>query len=194
MANAVPFLRHLHVEQLMELRRKLFASLQSSFSLCCARQRCLLPVPVITLDTPNQTLQPFYSALRVLAVWQTGSLAVLQSGSLAVWLSGCLCLCMSVSVCVTLKVPLCVGGTRGYTVSAEDMLTSTAPVLPALSDYTLHPRHTRPTGPCTQCPTTQSWFAFHTAVSAHVSSHLGSSRSVFAYAGFILEHRGHTWR
>ena len=29
-------------------------------------------------------------------------------------------------------------GTRGYTVSTQDTLTSTAPVLPALSDYSLH--------------------------------------------------------
>ena len=63
------------------------------------------------------------------------------------------------------------------------MLTSTAPVLPALSDCSLHPRHTRPTGPGTQCPTTQSWFPFHTAVCAHVPAHLGSSRSVFVHAG-----------
>ena len=32
------------------------------------------------------------------------------------------------------------GGTRGYTVSTEDMLTSTARVLPALSYYSIHPR------------------------------------------------------
>ena len=31
---------------------------------------------------------------------------------------------------LTLQVSFCVGGTRGYTVSTEDMLTSTAPVLP----------------------------------------------------------------
>ena len=86
------------------------------------------------------------------------------------------------------------GGTCGHTVSTQDMLTSTAPVLPALSGYSLHPRHTRPSGLYAQCPTTQSWFAFHTAVSAHVPSHLGSSRSVFVHAGFILVYRGHTWR
>ena len=93
----------------------------------------------------------------------------------------------------TLSLSLCVRGTRGYTVSTQDMLTSTAPVLPALSNNSLHPRHTRPAGPGTQCPTTQSWFAFHTAVSAHVPSHLGSSRSVFVHAGLFLAHRGHTW-
>ena len=43
---------------------------------------------------------------------------------------------------LTLSVSLCVGGTRGCTVSTEDMLTSTTPALPALSDYSLHPRHT----------------------------------------------------
>ena len=41
---------------------------------------------------------------------------------------------------LTLQVSLCVGGTRGYTVSTEDMLTCTAPVLPTLSDYSLHPQ------------------------------------------------------
>ena len=34
-----------------------------------------------------------------------------------------------------------------------------------------------------KCPTTQSWFAFHTAVSAHLPTHLGFSRSVFVDAG-----------
>ena len=46
---------------------------------------------------------------------------------------------------LTFQVSLCVGGTCGYTVSTEVMLTSTAPALPALpalSDYSLHPRHT----------------------------------------------------
>ena len=95
---------------------------------------------------------------------------------------------------LTLQVSFCVGGTRGCTVSTQDMLTSTAPVLPALSDYSPHPRHTRPTGPSAQCPTTQSWFAFHIAVSVQVPSHLGSSRSVFVHAGLTLVHRGHTWR
>ena len=75
------------------------------------------------------------------------------------------------------------GGTRGYTASTEDKLTSTAPVLPALSDYSVRPRHTRPTGPCTHCPATPSWFAFHTAVSVHVPSHFGTSRPVFVHAG-----------
>ena len=42
----------------------------------------------------------------------------------------------------TLSLSLSVGGTRGYTVSTQDVLTSTAPVLPALSDYSLHPQHT----------------------------------------------------
>ena len=70
------------------------------------------------------------------------------------------------------------GGTRGYTVSTQDTLTPTAPVLPALSDHSLRPRHTQPSGPNAQCPTTQPWFAFRTAVSLHVPSHLGSSRSV----------------
>ena len=65
MAHAVPFLRHLHMDQLIELKRKLFASLQSSFSLCCARQRCLLLLSVFTLDTPKLTLEPFYSALSL---------------------------------------------------------------------------------------------------------------------------------
>ena len=60
------------------------------------------------------------------------------------------------------------------------MLTSTAPVLP-VTTVSIH--DPRPTGPGTQCPTTQSWFAFHTAVSAHVPSHLGSSRSVFVHTG-----------
>ena len=81
------------------------------------------------------------------------------------------------------SLSLCGRNSRGYTVSTEDMLTSTAPVLPALSEYSLHPRHTRPTNPGTQFPTTQSWFAFHTAVPAHVPSLLGSSRSVFVHAG-----------
>ena len=66
------------------------------------------------------------------------------------------------------------------------MWTSTAPVLPALSDYSLHPRHTRPTGPGTQSPTTQSWFAFHIEVFALVPSHLGSSHSMFVDAGLDL--------
>ena len=65
MANAVPFLRHLHMDQLIEVKRKLLASLQSSFFLCCARQSCLLPISVITLDTPNQTRDPFFSALSL---------------------------------------------------------------------------------------------------------------------------------
>ena len=59
MAHAVPFLRHLHVDQLIELKRNLLVSLQSSFSLCWARQRCLLLISVLTLDTPKQTLEPF---------------------------------------------------------------------------------------------------------------------------------------
>ena len=42
----------------------------------------------------------------------------------------------------TFSLSLCVRGTRGYTVSTQDVLTSTAPLLPALSDYSLHPRHT----------------------------------------------------
>ena len=71
------------------------------------------------------------------------------------------------------------GGTLGYTVSVHDVLTSTTPVLPALCDYSLRPRHTQPSGPNAQCPTTQPWFAFRTAVSLHVPSHLGSSRSVY---------------
>ena len=83
------------------------------------------------------------------------------------------------------------GGTRGYTVSTQDVLTSTAPVLPALSDYSLHPRHTQPSGPNAQCPTTQSWFAFHTAASAHVSSHLGSSRSLRAAPRALLVYSTH---
>ena len=58
------------------------------------------------------------------------------------------------------------------------MLTPTAPVLPALGDHSLRPRHTQPSGPNAQCPTTQPWFAFRTAVSLHVPCHLGSSRSV----------------
>ena len=61
MAHAVAFLRHLHMDQLIELKRMLFVSLQSSFSLCCARQRCLLLLSVFTLDT----LEPFYSALSL---------------------------------------------------------------------------------------------------------------------------------
>ena len=65
LANAVPFLRHLHMDQLIELKRKLLASLQSSFFLCCARQRCLLLLSIFTLDTPNQTLEPFCSALSL---------------------------------------------------------------------------------------------------------------------------------
>ena len=65
------------------------------------------------------------------------------------------------------------------------MLTSTAPVLPALSDYSLHPRHTWPTGPNAQCPTTQSWFSFRTAVSLYVPFHLGSFRLVFVHAGHL---------
>ena len=72
------------------------------------------------------------------------------------------------------------GGTRGYTVSVQDVLTSTTPVLPALSDYSLRPRHTQPSGPNAQCPTTQPWFAFRTAVSLHVPSHLGSTRTVYS--------------
>ena len=94
----------------------------------------------------------------------------------------------------TPSLSLCVGETRGYTVSTAVMLTSTTPALPALSDYSLHPRHTWPTGPSAQCPSTQSWFAFHTAVSLYVPSHLGSSRSVFVHAGSTLVHRGHAWR
>ena len=76
-----------------------------------------------------------------------------------------LSLCLSVSFTLSLFFSLfvCVGGTLGNTVSTQDVLTSTAPALPALGDYCLHPRHTLPTGPRTQCPTTQSWFAFHTA-------------------------------
>ena len=35
------------------------------FFLCCARHRCLLLFSVFTLDTPNQTLEPFYSALSL---------------------------------------------------------------------------------------------------------------------------------
>ena len=42
----------------------------------------------------------------------------------------------------------------------EDKFTSTAPVLLALSDYSLHSLHTQPSGPNAQCPTTPSWFAF----------------------------------
>ena len=75
-----------------------------------------------------------------------------------------------------------------HTVSTQDMLTSTAPVLPALSDYSLHPRHTWPTGPNAQ---SQSWFAFRTAVSLYVPSHLGSSRSVFVHAGSTCASRAH---
>ena len=48
-----------------------------------------------------------------------------------------------------------------------------------MSDYSLRPRHTQPSGPNAQCPTTQPWFAFRTAVSLHVPSHLGSSCSVY---------------
>ena len=62
------------------------------------------------------------------------------------------------------------------------MLTPTAPVLPALGDHSLRPRHTQPSGPNAQCPTTQPWFAFRTAVSLHVPSHLGSSRSVNSFS------------
>ena len=62
--------------------------------------------------------------------------------------------------------------------SVHDVLSSTTSVLPALCDYDLRPRHTQPSGPNAQCPITQPWFAFRTAVSLHVSSHLGSSRSV----------------
>ena len=40
----------------------------------------------------------------------------------------------------TLSLTLCVAGIRGYTVSTQDTLTCTAPVLPALSDYSIHPR------------------------------------------------------
>ena len=42
----------------------------------------------------------------------------------------------------TLSLSLRVGGTRGYTVSTQDVFTSTAPVLPALSDCSLYSRHT----------------------------------------------------
>ena len=72
------------------------------------------------------------------------------------------------------------GGTRGDTLSVHDVLTSTTSVLPAFCDCSLRPRHTQPSGPNAQCPTTQPWFAFRTAVSLHVPSHLGSSRSVYS--------------
>ena len=76
------------------------------------------------------------------------------------------------------RVSLCMGGARGYTVSVHDVLTSTTSVLPALCDYSLRLRHTQHPGPNAHCPTTQPWFAFRTAVSLHVPSHLGSSCSV----------------
>ena len=40
----------------------------------------------------------------------------------------------------TLSLTLCGQENRGYTVSTQDTLTCTAPVLPALSDYSFHPR------------------------------------------------------
>ena len=83
------------------------------------------------------------------------------------------------------------GGTHGYTVSTQDMLTCTALVLPALSDYSLNPRLlvcTLSVPPLTLgLPSTpQSLRTFHLT--------LGSSRLVFVHAGFILVHRGRTWR
>ena len=71
------------------------------------------------------------------------------------------------------------GRNSWFTVSTQDALISTSPVLPTLSDYSLRPRHTQPPGPNAQCPITQPWFAFRTAVSLHVPSHRGSSRSVY---------------
>ena len=79
---------------------------------------------------------------------------------------------------LTFQVSLCMGSTRGYTVSVHDVLSSTTPALPALCDYSLRLQHTQNSGPNAQCPTTQPWCAFRTAVSLHFPSHLGSSCSV----------------
>ena len=76
------------------------------------------------------------------------------------------------------------GGTRGYTVSTQDVLTSTTPVMPALSDCSLRPRHTQPSGPHVQCPTTQPWFAFRTAVSLHVPP-----LAQFTHCHFVMQAR-----
>ena len=72
--------------------------------------------------------------------------------------------------------------------SVHGVLTSTTPVLPALSDFSLRPRHTQPSGVNAQCPATQPWFAFRTAVSLHVPSHLGSLAQC-THCHFVMQAR-----